>query len=162
MKKLLLAVFFIAGSGAVVDMTRLAPATETDDADLSSLLSATSLRCALGPGATGTWESGEPEIETGEWREGGTVHYDQINLKTGEARFFLGNLGASTVKVEGTQAGLHFFEFTRTGNLVVSTVFGEKVNGKHPFVFSRHVSWEWSGGEEPFPSQWHGSCEVLF
>ncbi len=114
-----------------------------------------SLKCTLGKGTTGLWESGNLKIENDIWNT--TVHFDGINLEKGTARI-IGNSGSSNVSVIKTNLGITFIEKTSLGNLIFTTVFNSYKKGTNKFhaVSSRHISIM----DKPTASQYHGICEI--
>ena len=126
-----------------------------------ALLKAKTIRCFLGKGCTADWNTGDPNLTIGKWREKPEdciMIFDSIDLKRGTARF-VGGLGSTDVKVIPTPEGVTFFETSGSGNVMITTVFPSYKKGtkKHIFVHSRHLNY--FGG--PLPSQYHGICETL-
>jgi hypothetical protein len=121
-----------------------------------ALVAARSLKCQIGPGSVGKWSGAKISVEKDSLDS--ALHFDSIDLKSGKARL-IGDQGASDVTVWATASGITFVERTAFGNLVITTVFSERVPGKAAFyaVVSRHM--QMLRGN-PLPSQYHGSCKV--
>lgn len=115
-----------------------------------------SLRCIFDEGVGGEWKAKGYEIEKRSFDKM-NVYYDSINIEKGTARF-IGNKSAVDVKVIYTPEGWHFIEITGSGNLILTTVFHSKKNQfkKFPAVMSRHINIE-----DPFPSQFYGTCDAF-
>ena len=145
---MLLGVILIISPVAVIS-------SETVDSIFAALLNAKSLKCTLGPGAVGDWESGDVKVAKQKWDS--TMHFDSINPKAGTARL-IGNAGSTDVAVIVTPAGFTFIEQTGAGNLVFTTVFASYKKNTNEFqvVSSRHIAMMGS----PLPSQYHGTCKV--
>ena len=122
------------------------------------LFSARTLTCEWGQGTTAKWtDGGPPSLSQGSFGAG-TI-FDAIDTEAGTARI-IGNSGSGDVSVVVTLVGLTFIEQTPVGGLTVTTVFThfiEPENTARIAVTSRHITLVGS----PFPSQYHGSCEIL-
>lgn len=126
-----------------------------DEADaLDRLMAARSLRCEFPVGVATDWDSGSPIGEKTSLN--GPLVFDSIDHKANSARL-IGNVGASDLLLLATVDSLTFIEVTSTGNVNVTTVFSYYAKRTRDFivVHSRHVSIV-----QPFPSQYHGTCEV--
>ena len=128
------------------------------------LFSARTLTCEWGQGTTANWDDGsQPSLEQGSFGAG-TI-FDAIDTEAGTARI-IGNAGSGDVSVVVTPVGLTFIEQTGAGGLNVTTVFTHFVEPENLVVSeyaariavtSRHITLI----DRPFPSQYHGSCEIL-
>ena len=126
--------------------------------DVDLLFSARTLTCEWGQGTTANWnDGGQPTLKQVSFGAG-TI-FDAIDTEAGAARI-IGNAGSGDVSVVVTPVGLTFIEQTGAGGLNVTTVFNhfvEPENTARIAVTSRHITLVGS----PFPSQYHGSCEIL-
>ena len=122
---------------------------------VEKLFKTKSLKCTFEMGTSGDWEKGELNIEKS--RYGGSLHFDSIDLKEGEARL-IGKQDATDVMVIVTPGGITFMELTDTGNVIFTTVFPEYKKGTRDFiaVSSRHMNLP--GG--PLTAQYYGTCKV--
>ena len=122
------------------------------------LFSARTLTCEWGQGTTANWDDGsQPSLKQGSFGAG-TI-FDAIDAEAGTARI-IGNAGSGDVNVLSTPVGLTFIEQTGFGGLNFTTVFNrfvEPENTARIAVTSRHITLI----DRPFPSQYHGSCEIL-
>ena len=137
------------------------PAWGSDEAR-EHLLRARSLKCIFGPGTIADWEKGNPKLESaniGKTANGGAdiTNYDAIDIKNGRARMIT-SVGTADLSVTVGTYGLTFTENFLAG-VSIATVFSEYKSGTREFiaVLSRHV--DLAG--LPFPSQYHGTCNVL-
>lgn len=130
--------------------------TTAQDDSFKALVAARSLKCQIGPGSVGKWAGAKISVEKDSFDS--ALHFDSIDLKSGKARL-IGDQGASDVTVLGTASGITFVEQTGFGNLVITTVFRERIPGKTEFyaVVSRHMLMLRG---DPLASQYHGSCKV--
>lgn len=126
---------------------------EAQDVTWKALLAARSLKCGFPVNAVTNWKSGTPKVTVG--REDFTLHFDSIDVKAKTARL-IGNQGAGDITAFATEAGVHFFEQTPSGNLALTTVFATRSAGGFIAVASRHI--DLMGG--PLPSQYHGVCRI--
>lgn len=120
------------------------------------LMSARSLKCSWGIGVISKWTESGPTVEEIEWGESGDMYFDSIDIKKETARV-IGNNGAGDLQVIFTPQGLSLFEKTKTGNLMITTVFSEYAPNGQNFmaVHSRHINLL-----GPFSSQYQGTCQV--
>ena len=128
------------------------------------LFSARTLTCEWGQGTTANWDDGsQPSLEQASFGAG-TI-FDAIDTEAGAARI-IGNAGSGDVSVVVTPVGLTFIEQAAAGGLNVTTVFTHFVEPENLVVSeyaariavtSRHITLI----DRPFPSQYHGSCEIL-
>ena len=131
---------------------------ETDGVDVfNSLITTKSLKCSFDAGSVGIWGSKSVKIEESHFGNGGSVHFDSIDLKTNKARF-IGNAGSTDVDIL-FNSGLTFIEQSNSGNLIFTTVFPDYREGSEEFiaVMSRHLKGLVTG---VLPSQYHGTCKL--
>ena len=150
MKKIIILIMFLFISAI----------TAAEDTPLEELLSAKSIRCCWGKGATANWVKGKPEIKIEQWnpqKEDSCVIFDAIDIKSGKARIIASS--ATDVSAFATAEGVTFIENTSSGNLSIVTVFPEKEKGSDKFiaVMSRHMNMP----QTPFPQQYYGTAEIL-
>jgi hypothetical protein len=151
-----------------------AAVADEGDSDFNRLIAARSLKCVFGKGSHGDWKRDAglwPRLAAGlgqllgtkhdgvtvkHSRFDATVHFDSIDHKAKTARL-IGNQGSGESRIVTTASGVTFIEETGFGNLMFTTVF-PALNNERAFiaVTSRHLLT--LGG--PFPSQYHGICEV--
>ena len=121
------------------------------------LINAKSLKCQFSMGTVGEWTKGKLEIK----EDGieGSLHFDNINYKSREARL-IGNNGSADLTALLTTEAATFIEESSSGNLIFTSVFPEYKKGTSEFiaVMSRHINKHYLGG--PSPSQLHGLCKV--
>jgi len=124
------------------------------------LFHARSLKCTFTLGTQGDWHTGQLKTSaiTGEEF---VLHFDSIDAKKGTARL-IGNVGAGDIVTILTSRGLSFIEETSVGNLNVTTVFPFYKEDTQEFVAvtSRHLLLPGEYGRSPYPSQYHGTCQV--
>lgn len=131
----------------------------------SALDDVTSLRCFSGKGYSVTWDAGVPKFTSARFpSEGDHIQFDAIDRENHSARL-IGNAGVSEVRVIESDRGLHFLEYTPSGNLNVTTVFSAAPKGLPPrsfvFVASRHLDLgDPATGPSIIASQYHGTCKA--
>ena len=85
--------------------------------------------------------------------------FDQIDVAKNSARL-IGNLGAETIRaIEGSDS-IHLIEFSNSGNMNITTIFGTnkaRSTRTFPVVHSRHIMTPTGA----FPSQYLGLCTKL-
>ena len=149
---LLLALFLTAPAWA----DPLVKSTTSIEAEFHRYIleNARSLKCTFSTGMYADWKGGR--LTTTRVNEEFILHFDNIATKEGRARL-IGNQGASDIAVMLTPSGLTFVEVTPSGNHNFTTVFSAYKKGSQEFiaVTSRHILLM----DDPFPSQFHGSCE---
>jgi hypothetical protein len=102
------------------------------------------------------WPNGKAEVGSVAWH-GGPVVYQAIDIGAETAQGPIGSLtGETDVRVTATNTGLHFSGFTRNGELVVTSVFGDvDRSGRYLAVMSRHGL-----RSDHESAQVYGSCDT--
>lgn len=129
------------------------------DPRFADLLRAKTLRCEFGEGTQASWDGGDLKVVRGTFgKRTEFIVYDSIDIKKGHARLVT-SAGAGDVVVLSTLVGTSFIESIPNGGLNITTVFARPVkpaDERLVAVMSKHV--DING---PFPSQWHGTCQIL-
>jgi len=114
-----------------------------------------SFRCTFSDGITSTFESGVVSPKRGQ--QINDLVFDQINVVNGTGRV-IGNAGAEDVRVFQGYNSIHIIEYTRVGNLIVTTIYlqVDKDRAALPAVHSRH-----NYLSSAIPSQSVGYCRVI-
>lgn len=141
----------------LVLIVSVANGQESERKAFDRLLAARCLRCTLDEGTQAEWRGGRVKLTSARFGKAGVLTFDGINVKEGTARLIAGSVADVAVLV--TPVGLTFLEQTGSGNLIVTTVFGDHALSGDRFaaVSSRHIATFTS----PFPSQYHGTCTIL-
>jgi len=105
----------------------------------------------------GDWEGGT--VKTRVENEAFGLLFDNIDTKNKRAQL-VGKQGAEELTVLITPVSLSFLQITSVGDPILTTVFPVYKKGGNEFiaVTSRHLLLPSGKGEEPIPSQHHGSC----
>ena len=124
--------------------------------NLVDLLEGHSLKCGFSVVSQTYWENGNLTIKT-ETENDFLLHFNSIDIQRNHARLH-GNLEVVDVSLLLTGGTLSFLETTANGGVNLTTIFPSYRNESREFiaVTSRHLS-----VFGPFPSQHHGSCQVL-
>ncbi len=129
---------------------------------LNALLSSSSLSCDISAAQGANWTNGGAQVH-GISYQGGPFAYQAINLEIGTATM-TGSVGLTGsvdgelgVKVTPTDTGLNFTGFTRSGDLVIVTVYAAlDGSGHYRTVMSRHG--HQIGNES---AQFYGTCDTF-
>jgi hypothetical protein len=115
-----------------------------------------SFRCSFSDGVTSTFSSGTISTKRGSQMTDDLV-FDQINVANGTGRV-IGNAGAEDVRVFQGSNSIHVIEYTRTRNLIVTTIYlqVDQARAALPAVHSRH-----NHLTSAIPSQSVGYCRVI-
>ena len=141
----------------VLFLSSVCYAQQADD-PLVSLLNAESIECDFGKGTEALWEKGKLKLVASDFGAAVKIAFESIDAKEGKARLN-GNLGGRDVLVFFTGSGITFLEQTGMGNINITTVFFKyKSPAARHFiaVTSRHHVFN-----DPYPSQYHGTCSIL-
>ncbi len=115
-----------------------------------------SFRCSFSDGVTSTFSSGTISTKRGSQMTDDLV-FDQINVANGTGRV-IGNAGAEDVRVFQGYNSIHIIEYTRTRNLIVTTIYlqVDQARAAMPAVHSRH-----NYLSSAIPSHSVGYCRVF-
>lgn len=130
--------------------------------NLNGLLNANGLSCDISAAQGAQWRGGGPLTHSISYT-GGPFAYQAMNLESGTATMtgsagLTGSVnGELDVKVTPTDMGLNFTGFTRSGDLLVVTVYADRdAAGHYRMVMSRH------GRQLANESaQFYGTCDSL-
>ena len=115
-----------------------------------------SVKCKFTSGQVTTFDKGTPA--TSRNNDMPDLIFDQIDVKKQTARM-IGNVGAETIKVLLGDDSVHLLEYTKSGNINVTTIFyiqNTIKNSDFPVVHSRHMN-----AQGAFPQQYLGLCVKL-
>lgn len=112
-----------------------------------------SWRCDFPITAFADWLADVPEVEVVDGQEF-EFYVDNVDIEAGSARL-IGNVGAVDMFVVAVGLGVHFTEITSSGNLTVTTIYSEFVEGRgFKAVHARQITLLGI----PRPSQNYGFC----
>jgi hypothetical protein len=129
---------------------------------LNGLLNSSSLGCDISAAQGAMWNGGTARVHSISY-QGGPFAYQAINLEAGTATM-TGSAGVTgsadgelAVKVTPTDGGLNFTGFTRSGDLLIVTVYAAlDASGHYRTVMSRHGS---RMANES--AQFYGTCDTF-
>jgi hypothetical protein len=129
---------------------------------LNRLLSSSSLSCDISAAQGAMWSGGTALVHSISY-QGGPFAYQAINLEAGTATM-TGSAGVTgsadgelAVKVTPTDGGLNFTGFTRSGDLLIVTVYAAlDAAGHYRTVMSRHGS-----RMDNESAQFYGTCDTF-
>lgn len=127
--------------------------------DYDDLVNAKKISFTVEKGFSGKWVNGKLKTSSQQWPadKGGVFTIDDIDLNNKTATM-IGQNGQSKISAYQTSSGLHFTESSSWGSPLYLTVFSKRISTtKYVFVYSRHMKIM----EDPLPSQWYGTCEIL-
>lgn len=136
------------------------PASRSDS--LNALLNASSLNCDIAAAQGAYWTHSGPQVHSISY-QGGPFAFQALNVDTGTATMtgsagLTGSVdGQLDVRVTPTDMGVSFTAFTRSGDLLVVTIYADRdASGHYPTVMSRH------GHQFANESaQLYGTCDTL-